>query len=282
MEIPEISTAAIKAPQIPLDQEQKKPLVAPARKAVESAQVLSPLAQIVISHDLEEFNFSTESTRFAFYKQEQNLALKARSQTDIQSKQEKYTFELTFSAESLGLTGKDFEGTGGNPIEFSFIVQQARLQVQQVEATRLVKTLRNPEDILNDLAKALRVILQDRGNKSISYVLDEEARQALMGDPKVMAALSDLVMLMGMINIMKAQGQPATDYTVSVSGKGKPYLDYERYTSVAQEMLQVEYRMTILPPAAAPVSVSNEGKAMNAAPHEDPVTPASSVEGNQI
>lgn len=248
MEMPDIGNAAIKTQYQIGEKNQKKIAAVDSQKESTESQQLSPLAQLIYAHDVEQFNYSKDQTHFAYYSQDGSLAVRSHSQLNIQSRQETYSFDLTFSAESLGLTTKDFEGTGGKPIEFGFTMLQQRLQAQQVETAKMVKTLRKPGDILQDLAQALQTILRDKGNKSISYILDEEARQALMGDPEIVEALGELVMMMGMINLMKAHDKPATDYTITVSGKGKPYMEYERRTDVIQDTISVEFHLTILPP----------------------------------
>jgi len=250
MEIPETGTAAVKPQYAPVNTSARKNQSASTTSEADEVQQLSPRAPLVYTHDLEEFNFSRDQTQYAYYSQDHNVALRARSQLNIQSRQETYSFDLTFSAEALGRTAKDFEAAGGKPIEFSFTMLQERLQAQQIETSKVVKTLRKPTDILLDLAEALQTVMRDRGNKSVSYVLDQEAREALMGDSKIVEALGQLATLMAMINLMKSRNEPSNDYTIYVSGKGKPYLDHERQTDVTHEMVSVEFHMTILPPGA--------------------------------
>lgn len=216
--------------------------------SIGDSQKISSLAQLIYQHDVEDFSYSSDKTAFAYYAQDHSLAVQAHSQMDIQTHSESYSFDIRFSAEALGLTAKDFIANNGNPIEFRFKKSYSQTSIYNEQTLSLNNTLRKPYEIIGDLGKALQSILKDRGNKSISYVLDEEARKALMGDSEAIKALGEMVMLMGMINLMKQSNKPGNDYIIEVSGKGKPVLNIDQKTQVKQENIEVEFHFTVAPP----------------------------------
>jgi hypothetical protein len=248
VEINEVALGAFAAQEMTSQIGSSKKDPAAPEMPKKPAKEISSLAQIAIKHDLLDFSYNSQNTHFAYYKDDQSLAMRASSSIDIHSSIEKYSFDLTFSAESLGLTAKDFEANAGKPFQFKFSVQRDIFQSIKTSKTSLQKTLRKPEDILHDLAKALTEVMKDKGNKSVSYELDEEARQALMGDSKMIELLGELVMMMSMINMQKSQNNPSNDYTISISGKGKPMLNVEDHTQVEHQSQAVEFSITIQPP----------------------------------
>ncbi|NPV86508.1 MAG: hypothetical protein HPY45_10930 [Anaerolineae bacterium] len=210
---------------------------------------LSPLAELAYTHDIQELTYNASETRFAYYQNGGEIALRAHSVTDVQLRQETMNFDLTFSAEALGLTAADFADNGNRPITISFSYQQMEMDFSYEASTKLVETLRKPDEILVDLAKALREVLKDRGNKSVTYVLDEAARKVLASSKEGVSFLMQLVMLMAMINLQKEEG-PSHDYTIYVSGKGKPFIDHHEQTRLAGKTTTVNLTITITPPAA--------------------------------
>ncbi len=240
---------------------QPRPQAAkPSTSLAESgtAEARSGLAAFAMSYSLTELTYSAQETQFAFRK-DQSLALRAQSSTDLHLKQEHYRFELTFSAEQLGLTAANFANPG-QPITMQFTYQQSQMQIEHTLSANLVKTTRSPEEVITDIAKMLSKVLRDPGNKSVRYELDEEARQALLGaDPKLW---EELVAIMAMINLQKRQGEASKDYVIAVSGKGKPYLDLQEKTKVEGAQTNIQIQIKILPPAAensqAPASSSPE------------------------
>jgi hypothetical protein len=210
---------------------------------------LSPLAQMAYSYQLTDLAISASQTSFAYYKDDQSMAMKATSEMDVHLQQEKISLDFTFSGEALGLTAKDFEANGGQPIKLNLSFQQTFSQVKYTSTTQVVKTLRSPQDILSDLAKGLTRVLRDRGNKSVQYVLDEDAMKSLLSDPETTKLMSELVLLMATINLMKEPGE-SRGYTISVSGTGKPYIDRQEKLEVQSRQVSVAYNITINPPAA--------------------------------
>lgn len=210
---------------------------------------ISPLAEFAYSHDIQELSYNKQETQFAYRKGDNSIALRAHSFTDIQLKQETFSFDLTFSAEALGLTAKDFAANGGKPMSFSLSYQKTELDIQYESVTQVVNTLRKPEDILLDFSKALQEVLKNPGNKSVSFILDGEARQSLMTDPKIIKLFGELVMIIAAINVQKEAG-PSSDFTINVSGKGKPYLNQEEKTTVSGQSSTFNFNITIQPPQA--------------------------------
>ncbi len=152
------------------------------------------------------------------------------------------------TADSLGLTGADFIDPS-KPMIINLMYSQSQLQVSQKITIKEVETLRKPEEIIQDLVKALTSVFKDPDNKSVSYVLDSEAMQSLIqSDPKIAGLFTELVMIMAMVNLMKRQGEPSNDYTIFLSGKGNKYLDIQE--EIDGELINTSYQfnITVLPP----------------------------------
>jgi hypothetical protein len=213
--------------------------------------VLTNLAQFTMSSHISDLNLSEDSTSFAYYKSDNSMAMRAESHTQVHLHEETYNFEINYSAEALGLTEKDFNG--GKPMVLKFSFQQKEINYESIISARVVNTLRNPLDILTDLAKALRDVLRDGDNKSVSYVLDDEARKSLLSDPKITKLVNELILLMASINLAKKQGQ-SKHYTINVSGKGKPWIDYQEKTNIDGKSQTVNYTITINPPGQKTIS----------------------------
>ncbi|MCJ7624326.1 MAG: hypothetical protein MUO76_12550 [Anaerolineaceae bacterium] len=249
MENMDVRLSLARPQSIPVKNELLKPSTALAADTnTESSSVISPVSQLAISHELQELSFSSDEIWFAYRTEDHSKAIEAHRTVDIQSRQERYYFDLTFSAEALGISADDFAKFGDGPIEFNFSFQHEVTKIQLQTSTSVHKTLRKPEEILRDLAKAIGEIMKDHGNKSISYVLDDEARQTIGGDPKMAKLLGELVMIMAVVNLMKNKYKPSNDYLIKLSGKGKPFIKHEEHLSVRQETIEVEFSFKINPP----------------------------------
>ena len=219
----------------------------------ESGMTLSPLAQISVSSQITDLTMSDNQTSYAYYKDDNSMALRAQSQTDVHLHEETYNFDITFSAEALGLSEKDF--SNHQPMVFKFSYKQQEINTEFQSSTQVVKQIRSAQDVLNDLSKALRDVLRDTGNKTVVYQLDDEARQALLSDPKITKLVNELIMLMASINLAKKQGE-VNNYTIKVSGKAKPLVDYQEKTNVDSESKTVNMTIKINPPEKSEVSQS--------------------------
>ncbi len=118
----------------------------------------------------------------------------ARRKPDEQStpRQEVYRFELDFNAESLGLSKEQLNAFGSKMLQFELTSQQKSMSIRRTIQSSVQKTLRKPAEVIGDLAKALGEVMSKPGNKAVLYELDEEARQAIMGDAKVTERLANL------------------------------------------------------------------------------------------
>jgi len=226
--------------------------------------MISPLAQLVYTHELTDLTFNSNQTSYAYYKQDNSLAMQASSEVNTHLQEEKISLSLTFSAESLGLGAKDFEANGGKPITLEYFMSQTVTQVHYTSKTSLVQTQRTPTQVLTDLAKGLSDTLRDRGNKSVSYVLDEEAMKSILSDSKMTKLLSELVLLMATINMMKRTGSHR-DYVIYVSGKGKPYMDHQEKLDIQSKQVIVNYKVTINPPQAVKAALPATAGLVNVA-----------------
>ncbi len=112
--------------------------------------------------------------------------------------------------------------------------------------------MRKPEEIIRDLVNALTDVFKDSGNKTVSYVLNSEAMTALaQSDPKLARLFGELVMIMAMVNLMKKQGEDRNDYTILLSGKGKPYLDIQQEIEGELVSQTYEFNITVLAPKSS-------------------------------
>jgi hypothetical protein len=196
---------------------------------------------------LTELNYSSVKTNFAFRK-DNSLALQASSTENLKLNSEVYKFEITLTAESLGL-GKSAFVDPTKPIVINLHFCQSQLQVSHKISIKEIKTIRPPQEIIQDLVQALTDVMQDPGNKSVSYVLDSEAVQSLIqSDSKMAKLFSELVMVMASINLMKRLNESSNDYVIFLSGKGQPYLDVKEEVDAEGIFQSYEFKISILPP----------------------------------
>jgi len=199
---------------------------------------------------LSELSLSSNSTQFAYYS-DNNVAVRARSQVNFTTKSEEYRFDITMSAEALGLTKDDFTDPT-QPMTIRLTYSQSELNISQKISIQQVDTLRKPEEIIRDLVSALTEVFKDPSNKSVSFVLDSEAMTALAGsDPKLARLFGELVMVMAMVNLMKRQDETSNDYTILLSGKGKPYLDIQQETRGSLISQTYDFFITVEPPGSS-------------------------------
>jgi len=209
---------------------------------------LSPLAQFVYKYDLVDFSYTSQNTQFAYNKDDKSVALRASSYTDVHLQVARYSLDFTFSAEALGLTAKDFEATGGKPIQLKFSYNQVETQIQSEKKLTISETIRKPKEILKDLTDALREVLKNGGDKSISVLLDDEAANSILGDPKIKKLFMELMSLVKLINSLKNTNDPRDNYAIVVSGKGKPIADYSEVTQIESKSTSIDISLTINPP----------------------------------
>lgn len=230
----------------------------------ESSDRLSALTQFGYSHEFTEFSYSSDETVIGYRSKDNSMALRAHSHTDLHLQQEKISLQVTYSAEALGLTAKDFERTGGKPIELSFSFKQTETRLEYKSTTELMRTMRKPEDILRDLSKALVDALRDKGGGAISLRLDDEAIQALMQDENFAKLFKEIILIISFINMLKRMQGEKGQREVRISGKGEPILNYDESLSVDSKETMIDFKLTILPPGskaeAAPVEAIPELK----------------------
>ncbi len=245
----------IKNPLVELTTTQRdsgsRPAPQPQKTAARASDPLSGVTGFAMSMGISELNVNQTETNLAFRK-DNSLALHASSSTNIHLKMERFQFEITLSAESLGLKPAMFADPS-QPLTIHLHYTQSQLAASHKLTVQNVKTIRSAQEIIQDLVEGLTQALQDPGNKSICYHLDEEAIASLVqSDQKTAKLFSELVMIMNVINLMKKQTQPRHDYVILLSGKGQPYLDVQEETIVEGFQQDYQIKMTILPPKTEP------------------------------
>ncbi len=216
-------------------------------RTVDAGTAFSGVTSFAMAMHLSELNLSSNSTQFA-YRSDNSLAIQARSQVNFSARTEEFRFDITLSAESLGLTSADFADPS-QPMTIRLTYAQSQLQISQKLTIQEIQTLRKPEEIVQDLVKALTEVFKDPGNKTVSYILDSDAVASLaQSDPKLARLFGELVMIMAMVNLMKRQGEDRTDYTILLSGKGKPYLDIQQEIDGELVNQTYEFNITVLAP----------------------------------
>jgi len=219
-------------------------------KTLEAGSQISGVSSFAMAMRLSELSLTSTTTQFQ-YRSDNSLAIKAHSNISFQARTEEFRFDVTMSAESLGLTRVDFMDAS-KPMTIQLTYSQSQLQVSQKISIKEIQTLRKPEEIIQDLVKALTNVFKDPGNKTVSYVLDSEAIQSLtQSDPKLARLFGELVMIMAMVNLMKRQGEERNDYTIFLSGKGKPYLDIQEEIDGELVSQTYQFNITVEPPSVS-------------------------------
>ncbi len=210
-------------------------------------QQVSRLARFAASLQISDLSIQAGSTRFS-QTGPGGATLRAESRMNIHTRQEVYRFELDFNAESLGLSKEQLNAFGSKMLQFELTSQQKSMSIRRTIQSSVQKTLRKPAEVIGDLAKALGEVMSKPGNKAVLYELDEEARQAIMGDAKVTELLGELVLIMSAINLQRDANEPATKYLIRVSGKCAPAYQYQQSLSVDEESHAVQAVIRIHPP----------------------------------
>jgi hypothetical protein len=199
---------------------------------------------------LSEINYASSSTEMLYRSNDNSLALKANRSINFNLKIEKFQFDITLSAESLGLDASMFKNSS-EPLTIKLQYTQSELMISSDIYIKKHKTLRTPQEIIQDLVKGLTTAMQDPDKRTIIYTLDDEAVQSLVqSDPKMAKLFGELVMIMNAVNLMKDQSQGTRDYTIMLSGKGKPYTEVTEEVNVEGFAKEYSVNITILPPQA--------------------------------
>lgn len=211
---------------------------------------LTSLAAMAYSHSLAEISCTDDSSTCMFRSADNSLVLQATQHTDVHLRQEHLSLSLTFSAGSLGLTAADFQGQASSGIHLSFSLKGLQFEATHSVQQQVVRPVRQAADVLQDLSQALTQVLKNRGDKSISVILDPEAMQAILGDKKISKLFSELISIIAMLNSLKLEAGPKAKYQIYLSGKGQPYLDSHETTTIDGQENTIDFDLTILPPAA--------------------------------
>ena len=225
---------------------------------------LSGVASFAYSYQLSELSLSSNETSFT-YRQDNSLALRASSSTNFRLKTEQITFDVTMTAESLGLTAADFVDPA-QPIQIKLNYSQSDLAVHYQASAKTVKTLREPQEILRDLVNGVAETLGKRRNATMRYELDAEAVQSLLqSGPEVAKAFYEILMIMNAINMMKKQAGSEEESVIKLSGKGNTYLDVQEETSGEMVQSSYEFNITILPPGSTALDSASGDSSIQAA-----------------
>ncbi|MBA4383393.1 MAG: hypothetical protein C0410_01520 [Anaerolinea sp.] len=209
---------------------------------------ISGLSSFALSMRFAELNYANSSSVMMYRSNDNSLALKASRSVNINLKMEKIQFDLTLSAESLGLDASAF-GNKLEPLILKLQYTQTELMISNDIQIKQHKTLRSPQEIIQDLVKGLTTAMQDPDKRKIIYTLDDEAVQALVqSDPKIAKLFGELVMIMNAVNLMKDQSHGNQDYTIMLSGKGKPYTEVSEDVDIKGFAKEYSINITVLPP----------------------------------
>ena len=222
----------------------------------------SPLAQISTAYGLTNLSVQGSKTQYGFYK-DGSLGLQANTTYQYSLQQNFSNLELTFSAD-LFKEGTFAENTFKNgPLSFEMDAWDQTIQAETSTKIRVVQPIRKVEDILKDITTGVREILSQRGDKNLRLVLDGEAIQALLSDEKIKGLMNELAGLICVINGLSLYGGPRQDYTLLVSGKGKPYLDIQQDQQIHVTSNRLHFKVTVTPPTdqnqkATPAAIEGE------------------------
>lgn len=224
------------------------PMVASNKSDVTDKKNISGISSFALSMQLSEFNYTSSSTEMLYHSDDNSLALKANRSVNFNLKIEKFQFDITLSAESLGLDASMFKNSS-EPLTIRLQYTQSEMMLTSDVYIKKHKTLRTPQEIIQDLVKALTTAMQDPDKRTIIYTLDDEAVQSLVqSDPQMAKLFGELVMIMNAVNLMKDQSQGTRDYTIMLSGKGKPYTEVDEEVNVEGYAKEFSVNITVLPP----------------------------------
>lgn len=224
------------------------PSVANNKSGISDKKDISDISSFALTMQLSEINYASSSTEMLYRSNDDSLALKANRSINFNLKIEKFQFDITLSAESLGLDASMFKNKS-EPLTIKLQYTQSELMITNDIYIKKHKTLRTPQEIIQDLVKGLTTAMQDPDKRTIIYTLDDEAVQSLVqSDPKMAKLFGELVMIMNAVNLMKDQSHGTRDYTIMLSGKGKPYTEVTEEVDVKGFAKEYSVNITILPP----------------------------------
>ncbi len=223
----------------------------PASLAIKTDQVqLSDASRTAMQYTLQESNLSANWSDTELDLGD-GIKANARFSLNYAERLESLNLSFTFSAESLGYTQENFKAFGGKPIELKFEFFQQTIEYVKESKLTIQETKRTAEEIITDIANALRDVFLKKGDKSVLLSMDADAFQTLLENADTRSMLDDIVALIGLINDMRTNGGARDHYQIYISGKGKPKIDYEESVDVKVEGSRISIRVTIQPPLEA-------------------------------
>lgn len=226
---------------------------------------LSGVAEFAFAMQVDSLNYNHNETTLA-YRKDNSLALRASTSINFKLQTEQFRFDITLTAESLGLDQSMFADPT-KPLTIQLHYNQSTLNVSHKLSIKEVKTIRTPQEIIQDLVEGITEALRDPENKSIMYTLDEEAMASLIqSDAKMAKLFTELVMIMNMVNLMKKQNEESHDYVIHLSGKGKPYMDIQEEMNGEELRQDYQINITVLPPNSENSNAPVDEKTINAEP----------------
>jgi hypothetical protein len=218
-----------------------------SNQAVGDQVQLSSASQMALQAQTQEMEFAGGWNDLRLDDQGDILA-KASYNMKFSSKFESLNMSLTFTAESLGLSKKDFAAFGGKPIEIKLDLYQQSMDFVRERELTITQKNRSADEVITDIARSLRDVFKQKGDETVKLHLDSEAFQALIGNASTSNLVDDIVALIGIINHSRLHGGPRNHYDIYVSGKGKPQMNYKENVELNLEGSQISLSITILPP----------------------------------
>ncbi len=208
---------------------------------------LSDASRTAMKYNAQALDFSANWTDTKLDLGE-GITANAKFSLNYAERFESLELSFTFSAESMGYTSENFKGFGGKPIELHFEFFQQIVDYVKESKLTISGTKRGADEIIADIAAALREVFQQKGDKLVQLSMDTEAFQTLLENVDTRNMLDDIVALIGIINSMRLHEGPRDQYQILISGKGKPRIDYEEKVDLKIEGSKISIRLTIQPP----------------------------------
>ncbi len=206
---------------------------------------LSEVSQLTLRQGWSEVQFSAQSSRLAF-RRDGSLALVVQTSSSFTARSQETLLEVHLPASLLG-EGVELK----EPLVLEFEAWDEALHIQASRQISLVRPTRRVEEILSDILEAVQEAFRGKEAKSLRLFFDEEALKILSADEKLRRLIQELLSLVQLIQALRQEEQPDETLWITISGKGKPYLQVSEEKTVESEASRLRVRLIFQPAETA-------------------------------
>ncbi|MGB9640690.1 MAG: hypothetical protein ACPL4H_07225 [Anaerolineales bacterium] len=207
---------------------------------------ISSQAQSLSSSQIHGLQSHRNQISFSFISPDKSNALIIKRALSLQTNTETVQINLSFLSEKLNPINIATDPQKSISIRVVLHIHREQSTLNYQAVLKKIQTTRSPEEILLDLMEGLREVINKHGNNIVSIMMDEEAIKSLSGDEKFRKAFQELLTLIKLISMQHASEGRAFS-VIKLSGKGKPYLQYQEEINFEQNHQDFEIEIIVSP-----------------------------------